>query len=105
MRDNTKLENAWEFIHVNGEFDSNKVDESDSPFKKHDEQGISTLRGIMIVSSDEFQNAENSIRVDLTLQTGREPPLPHWIQPRRRSPSMKSTSFSQFESYTRDVSG
>jgi hypothetical protein len=44
MRENTKLENASELIHVNGEFESNEVDESDSPFEDHDEQGISNDR-------------------------------------------------------------
>jgi hypothetical protein len=40
MREHTKLENASELIHANGEFDSNEVDENDSPFEEHDEQGI-----------------------------------------------------------------
>jgi hypothetical protein len=66
MRENTKHENVTEFIHANGQFDSNEVDEGDSSFEEHDAQGISTLREIMIDSGDEFQNAENSIRVNLT---------------------------------------
>jgi hypothetical protein len=35
-------------IRFNPEFDSNEIDESDLHDKKHDEQRISTLRGISI---------------------------------------------------------
>jgi hypothetical protein len=97
MRENTKLENASESIRVNSESDSNEVEESDSPFEEHGEQGISTVRGIMIDSNNEFQNADDSIRVNLTPQNKDEPLVPHWIQPHRRSPSMKSTGLSRFE--------
>jgi hypothetical protein len=58
----------------------------------------------MIDSSDEFQNAENSIRVNLTPRNEDEPLVSHWIQPRRRSPSTKGTSLSQFKSYAFDLS-
>jgi hypothetical protein len=37
---------------------------SDSQSKKHDEPRISTLRGILIDSSDEDENASDSIRVN-----------------------------------------
>jgi hypothetical protein len=42
------MENADDSIRVNREFDSNESDESDSQCEKHDEQRISTLRGIKI---------------------------------------------------------
>jgi hypothetical protein len=77
MRGNMKLEKESEFIHVNGEFDLNEVDESDSSFDGHDEQRISTLQTIMIDSSDAFQNAENSICANLTPQNEDEPFVPH----------------------------
>jgi hypothetical protein len=51
-------------MRVNREFDSNKSDESDVQYEKHDEQRISTLRGIKIDSSDEPENAHDSIRVN-----------------------------------------
>jgi hypothetical protein len=41
-------ENADDSIRVNREFDSNEIDESDVHSEKHDEQRISTLRGITI---------------------------------------------------------
>jgi hypothetical protein len=43
-----KDENADDSIHVNREFDSNEIDESDSQFEKQDEQRISTGDGIII---------------------------------------------------------
>jgi hypothetical protein len=42
------LEKAVDSIHANLESDSNEIDESDSQSEKHDEQRISTFRGIMI---------------------------------------------------------
>jgi hypothetical protein len=41
-------ENVLESIHVNREFDSNEIDESDSHDEKQDEPRISTHRGITI---------------------------------------------------------
>jgi hypothetical protein len=51
-------ENAFDSIRVNGEFDSNEIDEtdeSDLQFEKHDGQRISTFLGIIIDRSDEFE--------------------------------------------------
>jgi hypothetical protein len=45
---NEENENAFDSIRFNPEFDSNEIDESDSHSSKHDEQRISTLRGISI---------------------------------------------------------
>jgi hypothetical protein len=39
------------------------IDKSDLQFAKHDEPRISTLHGITIDSIDEYENAEDSIRV------------------------------------------
>jgi hypothetical protein len=41
------------------------IDDSDLQLEKHDEQRISTLRGITIDRSDEDENANDSIRVNL----------------------------------------
>jgi hypothetical protein len=46
------------------ESDSNEIDESDSHHEKHSEQRISTLRGITIDSSDDMENALDSIRIN-----------------------------------------
>jgi hypothetical protein len=35
-------------MRVNRDSDSNEIDESDAQYEKHDEQRISTVRGIMI---------------------------------------------------------
>jgi hypothetical protein len=43
-----ECENIADSIRFNLEFDSNEIDESDSHDSKHDEQRISTLRGITI---------------------------------------------------------
>jgi hypothetical protein len=40
------------------------IDESDLQLEKHDEQRSSTLRGITIDWSDEYENADDSIRVN-----------------------------------------
>jgi hypothetical protein len=40
------------------------MDESDSQDEKHDDPRISTFRGISIDSSDEYENASDSIRVN-----------------------------------------
>jgi hypothetical protein len=40
------------------------IDESDSQYQKQNEQRISTFRGITIDESDDFENAEDSIRVN-----------------------------------------
>jgi hypothetical protein len=40
------------------------IDESDLQFAKHDDPRISTLRGITIDRSDEYENADDSIRVN-----------------------------------------
>jgi hypothetical protein len=48
---------------VKREFDSNVIDESDLQHEKQFELRISTFRGIMIDSSDENENASDSIRV------------------------------------------
>jgi hypothetical protein len=50
-------------LGVNCEFDSNVIDESDLQFKKQFEPRISTFFGIKIYSSDENENAKDSIRV------------------------------------------
>jgi hypothetical protein len=47
------LENAFDSIRVNSEFDSNMIDEKHSHLEKQLEPRISTFRGIMIDSSDE----------------------------------------------------
>jgi hypothetical protein len=39
------------------------IDESDLQYEKHFDSKISTLLGIMIDSSDEYENASDSIRV------------------------------------------
>jgi hypothetical protein len=55
-------------IRFKSEFDSNEIDESDSHLRKHDEQRISTLRGILIDSSEDPEdpeNADDSIRFNL----------------------------------------
>jgi hypothetical protein len=41
---------------------SNEIDESDSQYKKHDEQIISTFRGIVIDLRAESRNASDSMR-------------------------------------------
>jgi hypothetical protein len=40
--------NACHSICFKPEFDSNEIDERNSPLEKYDEQRISTLRGIII---------------------------------------------------------
>jgi hypothetical protein len=45
--------------------DSNEIDESLRQSEKHDEQRISTLRGISIDSSEEDENAFDSICFNL----------------------------------------
>jgi hypothetical protein len=42
---------------------SKEIDESDSQSEKHDDPTISTFRGISIDVSDEYENADDSIRV------------------------------------------
>jgi hypothetical protein len=44
------------------EFDSNEIDESDLQFKKHDEQRISTSRGIVIDLRPQELNTFDSMR-------------------------------------------
>jgi hypothetical protein len=39
----------------------NEIDESDLQFEKHDEQRMSTFRGIVIDSRPEYENASDSI--------------------------------------------
>jgi hypothetical protein len=51
-------------MRVKCEFDSNVIDESDSQDTKHFDPRISTLFGIKIDSSDEYENAFDSIRVN-----------------------------------------
>jgi hypothetical protein len=41
------------------------IDESDWQYQKHDEQRIATFRGIIIDWSDDDENADDSIRVNL----------------------------------------
>jgi hypothetical protein len=41
------------------------IDENDVEYEKHDEQRISTFRGIIIDRSDEHENASDSIRINL----------------------------------------
>jgi hypothetical protein len=41
------------------------IDESDLQYEKHNEQRTSTFRGRIIVRSDEYSNARDSIRVTL----------------------------------------
>jgi hypothetical protein len=40
------------------------IDESELQLYKHDEQRMSTLRGIKIDSSDECENADSPIRIN-----------------------------------------
>jgi hypothetical protein len=49
--------------------DSNEIDESDLQHEKHDEQRISTLDGIIIDSSDDFEKAYDLIRVNRELDS------------------------------------
>jgi hypothetical protein len=51
-------------IRFNRESDSNEIDESDLQDEKHDDPRISTFRGISIDSSDDFENADDSIRIN-----------------------------------------
>jgi hypothetical protein len=44
------------------DFDSSENDENDLQYEKHGDLRISTLWGISIDSSDEFENADRSIR-------------------------------------------
>jgi hypothetical protein len=44
--------------------DSNEIDENNSQYEKHLEPIISTVQGITIDSSDENENASDSIRVN-----------------------------------------
>jgi hypothetical protein len=43
---------------------SKEIDESDRQDEKHDDSRISTFRGISIDLSDEYENANDSIRVN-----------------------------------------
>jgi hypothetical protein len=43
------------------------IDESEEQHEKQFEPRISTFRGITIDSSDEFENADDSIRINLNL--------------------------------------
>jgi hypothetical protein len=56
--------NTSDSIRVNREGDSNKIDESDSHFKKHFDPIISTLFGIKIDWSDDWKKASDPIRVN-----------------------------------------
>jgi hypothetical protein len=49
-------------IQFNLECDSDDIDESDVQNEKHDKERISTLHGILIGSSEEDANADNSIQ-------------------------------------------
>jgi hypothetical protein len=49
-------------MRLNREFDSNESDDSDVQLPEHDETRISTLLGITIDSSDDPENAPDSIR-------------------------------------------
>jgi hypothetical protein len=51
-------------ICINREFDSNEIDESARQYEKHDETRISTLLEITIDSSDDCENASDSIRIN-----------------------------------------
>jgi hypothetical protein len=51
-------------MRCNREFDSNEIDKSDLHPAKDDDPRISTLLGITIDRSDEFENACDSIRVN-----------------------------------------
>jgi hypothetical protein len=44
------------------EFDLNETDQSDLQHEKHDDPRFSTSRGISIDSSDDHENASDSIR-------------------------------------------
>jgi hypothetical protein len=52
------------YLRVNREFDSNEIDENDFRSEKHDDPRISTLHAISTDSSDEPENALNSIQVN-----------------------------------------
>jgi hypothetical protein len=54
---------ARDSIRFNREFDSIEIDESNLHDEKHDEQWLSTLSGIKLDWSDEFENADEPIRV------------------------------------------
>jgi hypothetical protein len=51
-------------MRVNRDSDSNEIEQSCLQCEKHSEQRISTFRGIMIDSSDDDENADDSIRVN-----------------------------------------
>jgi hypothetical protein len=51
-------------MRFNRELDSNEIDESDVQHEKHAEPRISTLLGITIDSRDEYENADDSIRIN-----------------------------------------
>jgi hypothetical protein len=53
----------------NRELDSNEIDVSDLQSEKHDEPRSSILLGITIDSSDEDENAFDSIRVNRELDS------------------------------------
>jgi hypothetical protein len=53
-----------DFICVNRDFDSSKIDESDWQYEKHEKQRISTLSGIKTDLTDECENSDYSIRVN-----------------------------------------
>jgi hypothetical protein len=57
-----EFENAFDSIRFNDDGDSNEIDESDSQYKKHDEQRISIEHGITIDCRPECENASDSIR-------------------------------------------
>jgi hypothetical protein len=56
--------NAFDSIRLRHDGDSNEIDGSDVHHKKHDEPRISTLHGITIDWSDDFQNTVDSIRIN-----------------------------------------
>jgi hypothetical protein len=57
--------NADDSMRINREFDSDEIDESDLQFEKHDYPRNSTFRGISIDVSDEYEKANDSIRINL----------------------------------------
>jgi hypothetical protein len=54
--------NAFESMRFSRESFSNEIDESDTQYKKHNEQRISTFRGIVIDLRVELWNAFDSMR-------------------------------------------
>jgi hypothetical protein len=62
--DATGREQSRHGIPLNLEPGSNELDESEQQPEKHNEQRISTFRGMVVGSSDDHENADDSTRVN-----------------------------------------